>query len=371
MAKDLHEKPFDESTKAKLAIFQDYLKEWLPVFIARKEIFWKDINIYDFFAGPGCDVDGVKGTPLLILDELENYLETIKYKGLNINLYFNEFDINKCSELKKRLENYELKNKPYNIEIDSLDFKESYSKKAPSMAKPGVANLVFLDQNGVKHITEGIFRYLINIKRTDFLFFISSSTIKRFCEHPNIRQHINLSLEEVERTPYHQIHKLVLEYYQSLVPANKEMYLAPFSLLKKPNVYGLIFGSSHVLGIEKFLNSCWKIDKTRGEANFDIDNDKIQEGQFDLFSGGLRKPKKVEIFERDLAERICKSDLKSDKDIYLYTITNGFLPSHANKVINALIDDNKIERSNLNLTSKICRWDASISQIKLKHNGTI
>lgn len=370
MSKDLHKKPFDEGTKAKLAIFQDYLKEWLPVFISKKEIFWKNINIYDFFAGPGFDITGVKGTPLLILDELENYLEAISKKGLIVNLYFNEFDSKKYEELVENIKSFNIQDKPYKIEIDSLDFKDAYNKKALSMGKFQSANLVFLDQNGIKHITDGIFRYLINLKRTDFLFFMSSSTIKRFCDHPNISQHIKLDVGEVENTPYYQIHKLVLEYYQNLVPANKQMYLAPFSLMKKPNIYGLIFGSTHVLGMEKFLNTCWKIDKDRGEANFDIDNDNIQEGQIDLFSGELQKPKKVEIFEKELADKICNSDIKNDKEIYLFTITNGFLPSHANRVINTLIDRNKIERSSLNVTSTVCKWDASISLIKLKH-GTI
>lgn len=366
MAKDIHHKPFDEGTKAKLAIFKDYLKEWLPVFIAKRDIYWKNINIYDFFAGPGSDITGIKGTPLLILDELEAYLETIDDKQLNVNLYFNEFDTNKCEELKQKVGNYDLENKPYSIEFDSLDFKEAFNKKGLSMAKPNVANLVFLDQNGIRHISEEVFKYLIDIKRTDFLFFISSSTIKRFCEHPNIIQHINLSIEEVEKKPYHQIHRLILDYYQSLIPFNKELYLAPFSLKKGSNVYGLIFGSSHVLGIEKFLTTCWKLDPERGEANFDIDNDNIQEGQFDIFSGELDKPKKVEIFENELAEKIINQTLKTDKEIYLFTITNGFLPSHAKVVIKSLVDKNKIINTSLNLRSKICKRDALLTSIILK-----
>lgn len=366
MAKDLHKKPFDEGTKAKLAIFEDYLKEWLPVFISKKEIFWKNINIYDFFAGPGCDVTGVKGTPLLILDELENHLYNIRKKGLIINLYFNEYDSKKYQELVEHIKDYDINDKPYKIELDNLEFKDAYNKKALSMGKFQSANLVFLDQNGIKHITEGVFRYLINVRRTDFLFFMSSSTIKRFCDHPNIIQHIKLSPEEVEKTHYYQIHKLVLEFYQSLVPANKEMYLAPFSLMKKPNIYGLIFGSTHVLGMEKFLKTCWKMDKERGEANFDIDNDKIKEGQVDLFTGELTKPKKVEFFEKDLAEKICNSELKNDKEVYLFTITNGFLPSHANGVLNTLINRNRIEKSQFNISSTICKLNASLSLIKLK-----
>lgn len=366
MAKDIHHKPFDEGTKAKLAIFQDYLREWLPVFTKKKDIFWKTINIYDFFAGPGSDQLGVKGTPLLIIDELENHLQAIDEKNLSVNLYFNEFVESKCNELKQKLEDLKLQDKPYNIEVESLDFKVAFDKNGTGMAKNGVVNLVFLDQNGIKHISEQVFKYLINTKRTDFLFFISSSTIKRFCEHPNIMQHINLSIEEVEKKPYHQIHRLVLEYYRSLIPVNKELYLAPFSLRKGSNVYGLIFGSSHVLGIEKFLITCWKLDPERGEANFDIDNDKIKEGQFDIFSGELDKPKKVESFETELSEKIINQSLKTDREIYLFTITNGFLPAHAKEVIKKLETKNKIEKTSLNLSSKICKANALLSSIKLK-----
>lgn len=68
MSRDIHKKPFDEGTKAKLAIFRDYLKEWLPVFFAKKkEIYYPQINIYDFFSDPGTDGNGSLGTPLIIL----------------------------------------------------------------------------------------------------------------------------------------------------------------------------------------------------------------------------------------------------------------------------------------------------------------
>lgn len=71
--RNLHSKPFDEGTLIKLDLFRFYVREWLPVFISAKKIYWKTLNIYDFFAGPGKDVDGKKGTPLIILEELEPY----------------------------------------------------------------------------------------------------------------------------------------------------------------------------------------------------------------------------------------------------------------------------------------------------------
>lgn len=126
MERDIHKKPFDEGTKAKLSIFQDYLKEWLPVFLAKKEVIWPTVNIYDFFAGPGYDSKGQKGTPMIIRDELTPYFDHILDKKLNVNLYLNEFNKAKKAELESHIEND--KQRPYTIEIESLDFKVASHK---------------------------------------------------------------------------------------------------------------------------------------------------------------------------------------------------------------------------------------------------
>lgn len=365
MARDIHKSAFDEGTKAKLFIFQLYLREWLPVFLSAKKIYWNTINICDFFAGPGSDSVGNKGTPLLIKDELNFYHDSIIQKRLNVNLYFNEYKKDKYEALKSALLPDDEDLRSFMIEVGCLDFKEAFEKKLPILKNRNAANLLFLDQSGIKHINEDIFQQIINLKRTDFLFFISSSTIKRFSEHPNIARYIRMDAAQIEKTPYHQIHRLVLEYYRSLIPLNKEYYLTSFSLKKGAGLYGLIFGSSNVLGIEKFLNTCWKIDPERGEANFDIDSDKIIPGQGDLFTGGVRKPKKVEVFENELKEKILDRELKTDKDVYLFTLNNSFTPAHARKLISTLISEKKIGKCKLDLTNKVCKADSKLITIEV------
>ncbi|MBL7827002.1 MAG: hypothetical protein JNJ57_10255 [Saprospiraceae bacterium] len=61
MRKDLHEKPFDEATLAKLKIFEDYAQAWLPTFIMYGE---PVICLFDFFAGTGYDKNGAPGSPI-------------------------------------------------------------------------------------------------------------------------------------------------------------------------------------------------------------------------------------------------------------------------------------------------------------------
>ena len=97
-SKDLHSKPFTEETITKLEIFEKDLEEWLPVFIYSN---FKVVNICDFFAGTGKDVNGVAGSPLRILSVINKYEENILQKNFNIKVLYNEFKKAKFSSLQK------------------------------------------------------------------------------------------------------------------------------------------------------------------------------------------------------------------------------------------------------------------------------
>lgn len=366
MSKDIHDKPFDEATQVKLNIFRDYTREWLPVFIAARNIYWNTINIVDFFAGPGADKNGHPGSPQIILSELQPYLTLIKAKNIKVNIYFNEYKKKKYDELVIFIENQKKLFPDFNFEVTNLEFKDSYKNWYPKISTGECANLIFFDQNGIKHIDEDVFKNVIDLKRTDFLFFVSSAHARRFCEHESIKQYLKLNKADIEKTPYYHIHRLVQEYYKSLIPSGKEYFLGRFSLRKDSgNIYGLIFGSGHVLGMEKFLKSCWKMDPERGEANYDIDKDEIIRGQIDLFTGETRKPKKKELFEETLEKHILSKALTTDKQIYLHSITSGFLANHATEVIRRLQKNNKIKEFKGVLNSSVCKRNSNVIKIEL------
>ena len=54
--KNFHDKEFDKGTNRKLDLYRLYLRAWLPTFLNTQ---WtKSMQIFDFFAGPGTDVNG-------------------------------------------------------------------------------------------------------------------------------------------------------------------------------------------------------------------------------------------------------------------------------------------------------------------------
>jgi hypothetical protein len=122
-------------------------------------------------------------------------------------------------------------------------------------------------------------------------------------------------------------------YYRKLVPSGKEYYLAPFSIKKDSNVYGLIFGSSILYGLEKFLRVCWDIDPKTGEANYNIDRDAFRDGE-SMFKE-LNTIQKKEEFQKKLIAEIRKGG-KTNNDIYKYCLENGFLPTHVNDIFKKL-----------------------------------
>ena len=98
--KDLQEEPFDESTIAKLEIFEDYAQAWIPTFVMQGV---PTICIFDFFAGTGYDKNGIAGSPIRILEKIREQIGHIFQKKVKVRFYLNEFE-----PLKKEQKKFEL-----------------------------------------------------------------------------------------------------------------------------------------------------------------------------------------------------------------------------------------------------------------------
>jgi hypothetical protein len=155
-------------------------------------------------------------------------------------------------------------------------------------------------------------------------------------------KYLKITKQDLKDKSYYHIHRIVLNYYRKLIPSNKKYLLAPFSIKKPAGVYGLIFGSNHSYGLEKFLNVCWKHDRLTGEANFDIDNEKIDVLRPSLFSH-MNVPNKRQVFDQNLKDNILAGELKNNIDVYMFSLNEGFLPKDANAILKELKSRDKIQ----------------------------
>ncbi len=219
----------------------------------------------------------------------------------------------------------------------SLAFSDAIESAQACLQRSSTANLLIIDQFGLKAVNSRVFQQISTYTGTDMLFFISSGNIRRFCEEESIQKYFSVSKEELYAIPAKEIHRFICrEYYRGLIPKGTEYYTAPFSIRKdkSSNIYGVIFGSGHLLGLEKFLRVSWKLDQATGEANYDIDDDIIWHGQGALFPED-RVVKKLDRFERELTDYLSVG-LTDNRMIYKFTLENGFLPKHAIEVLRRL-----------------------------------
>ena len=333
MENDFFGQPFSEDTNVKLELYREYLKKWFPVFLAKKKPFVYTVNVFDFFCGPGKDSAGTIGSPLIAIEVLKLFYGIVKSTQVEINLHFNDSNQEHIEQLKQNVSKTKFNSQKIKIHYYNEDFVELFPKTLGLMKNS--ANLIFLDQFGIKYVNEERFKILIKLKVTDIIFFISSSTFNRFPNDENITKVIGLNSDEIKSESFYNIHRLVHKKYSELIPNGHSYCLAPFSIKKGTNIYGLIFGSAHPLGMEKFLDICWGKDEETGEANFDIQGDKQLISQPSLFEED-NKQMKIPAFQNSLENEILSGKLQSDLEVYLYAINNGFNAKHIMPVIKNL-----------------------------------
>lgn len=350
MAKEFHDKPFDDGTLVKLDIFQGYIRRWIPVFLTdrRQKRNQKVVDIFDFFAGPGVDKDGSPGSPRIVQEELKEFCEThseLKAEGIEVNLFFNDKSKRKIAELKKRLTEKACPKNCCHLNLSADPFSVSFEKRLPAMRVPGSANLVIMDQCGFKEVTPAVVGMLSQCRTTDLLFFVSSAFINRFAGEPAVQKYFHLSADELSKSAYNSIHRDVCDYFRSNLPDGVTYHLAPFSIKKGSNIHGVVFGSRSLFGLQKFLEVCWSLDSTTGEANYDIDEDPIRYGQLSLFPED-NTPKKEAAFQRELDELLSGTTAASPVDnlsLYRFTLEKGFLPEHARAYLKRLQKEGRLQ----------------------------
>ncbi len=347
--KDFHNLKFDRGTISKLEVFKEYFKESFPVFLHSP--YFDEIYVYDFFAGQGKNSNNEYGTAFHILEEIKPYCEEIRRSNKKVYLVFND---NKESEILGSniseflcycqrncdIECVFVKGK--NLIVKKENFESYFSIIYPAMLnKRKAAKLLYLDP--FKFIIDSkLFERLINIPFADFICFMPSFFLRRFPELPTFKNYIDTSkIDYKESIPEH-CHRVIADYFKAIIPMDREYYIGSFSIKKDSGYYGLLFGSSHTLGAEKFQKVCWKIDKITGEADYNIDRELIY-GYQDVLFEEEKTPKKIKQFNIDLENQINSGKILTDIDAYKFALKNRCLVKHSADLLKRLMKDKKIE----------------------------
>lgn len=173
--KDLHDQPFDETTIAKLEIFQDYAQAWIPTFVMQSYV--TEIHIFDFFAGTGYDKNGIPGSPIRTLIKIREQKDFLFQKEVNVIVHLNEFEPNKKNQkkfeqLKKSCSDFMNQDSSLSNRVIINHYNESFETLFPQLLPliKKYPSLVYLDQNGIKFLSEKYFLELENVPNGLFVF---------------------------------------------------------------------------------------------------------------------------------------------------------------------------------------------------------
>jgi len=306
---------FDEKTLTKLDIYKSYVTAWLPVFLSDKWDSKSKIFFFDFFSGPGEDDQENKGSPLILLEQLKEQLDTIRQKQKTIHITFNDKDKNHVEVLREVCQSYGLPESLIKIKFYNMEFSDAFERTKPDLTSR-YPKLVFLDQFGIKHVDPEMFRFFKEkCTFTDILVFVASSAAHRFKQ---AFPQYNIP----KNTRRDQAHRVLSDQYRRGSPS--EYYVGDYSIKSGANIYGLVFGSHHWLGIYKFLEIAWKSGR---DANFDIEKRKRQLDFLDPSSGETR----LSTLKREVIEKIKSRDLSTDGEVALYCMMRGVFPKMVTK----------------------------------------
>ena len=355
MAKNINSFEYTEETMLKLDIFRKCFREWYPVFLHAPHI--SHLFIYDMFAGSGKDAAGNYGSPLILLQEArgenrQHCKHLISNGGKpSVVFGFNEMLQSKATELKQNIDTEQAecqKNCEYsicpftnNIHIGAYDFRELIQNEQVNsvLNNRSYGKFILLDQYGFKQINDEVFLKLINSPKTDFIFFIASSFIRRFKTLDAVTAYFHNNSIIFDESKPKECHRAIADYFRSLIPEDKEYYLHSFTIQKGSNYYGLIFGSNHTLGMEKFLKVCWSEDQLAGESNCNINND-YEIGS--LFYNPTLSNKKQNVYNI-VKDKILKKEIISNIEGLKFVLSQGCEPKLFVDVVKDLMNRKQIE----------------------------
>ena len=238
--KDINKDVFTEETMLKLEIFRQCFREWYPVFVHNK--FISHIFVYDMFAGSGKDIAQHPGSPIILFQEARGdkrqHCKSLLKRGIPfITFGYNELDEVKRTELESNVSAEFTLCKSQCIEkvcpfqnaffFESQDFSSLINNRRLNqiLSNAKYAKFILLDQYGFKQINDDVFLKLVNSPTTDFIFFIASSFIKRFKDLPAVTAYFKKNKISFDETQPKECHKVITDYFRSLIPADKKNYL--------------------------------------------------------------------------------------------------------------------------------------------------
>ncbi len=341
-------------TQAKLDLFTGYLEHYLRVLCHAS--FCRQINLFDIYCGAGIYDDGKKGSPLLAMDCIRKIQEEIRANGKPvkpITLLVNDHDSQRIESVKSNVNAQGIEQccvEYYNEDAsDMLGFVTNRVSKCPSDHR----NLVFIDPYGYSDITKDKMVGLLKNKYTEVILFLPVMQMYRFTEtafrdhgdphYENLRKFITSFASG--KTNFETVFEYIHFIKEALTINGTYLTCSYYIERGKGNYYALFFITSNIYGLEKMLETRWKLDPVKGKGFNQTDNS----GQLTFLDDELDEidyVRQISHLENTIYQSLKQKKGATNIDLYELTLKTEFLPKHANTALKNLIAEKKIREIN-------------------------
>ena len=334
-------------SKAKVEFYGTYLERYLR--ILNNVPYIQKINLYDVFCGTGIYDNGGKGSPIVAFDAIKKaFYEQGQVK--KVSLTVNDYKQDKIDSVKAYID---ANNKGCcDVSYLNLDAGEmfEYVKKQIKQSDKTCRNLIFIDPYGYKTIKKETINEMMGKGYTEIILFLPISHMHRFLgpaltddkpQYKPLRDFVDSFFDEKHVIRQGKVSVLeYIKYVKDALNFENSYYTTSYFIERDDvNYFALFFLSSNILGFEKILEVKWGLDAETGSGF------KQEEPQLDLFAEQVKEETKKNNFEA-LKEALLSyiAEPKNNHEVYLYTLMNGYLPTHANEVFQCLQNNNKAFR---------------------------
>lgn len=331
-----------EHSKAKVELYSNYLATYLN--ILSRTPYVDIIHIYDLMCGEGVYADGSKGSPVVTIEKIKEHYFSNNKSCPNINVWFNDKGRSEIEEGRYKIERVEeicskiFKPNNVNIKYTKRDYIEIYHEVVEEVSAFSRIEraLIFLDPYGYKEIKPEHLKEFLDNGKTELILFLPISHMYRFAKISLSENTFvgGASLRDflTALIPYNNLLNNVnspTNFIYYLKDAFKN-YLKEYSIFvdkftiqrDSQNVYCLFFFTPNALGFEKMLEAKWKLDEARGKGF------RLNSGQEPLFS-----ELEISNYPEKLKKFIKSGITKTNPDLYIFGLNEGFLPKHTTEIL--------------------------------------
>ncbi len=257
-------------TLAKHGVYRQYLSKWMPIMIHS----WKgDVTYAEGFAGPGIYTAGEPGSPVIALETLIRDPD-LRVKARDLRFLFVEKDKRRVARLREQLaiaaRPVPLEDLPrYGIDlaVEAGDYDPALLELLSKHDAWGRPMLVVLDTYG-GGVKLDLVRRIASNPSSEVIITFEPQIFLRFATAANVVHGDavfgDAGWRQVADQPSATKVRWVIGRYREVLHDAGFPYVLTFELVGKVNSLFLIFGTTHVRGLQKMKEAMWEVDPIQG-----------------------------------------------------------------------------------------------------------